>query len=120
MNGNLSNVEIDWNQVWKAGVYGAITSGVMSGCQGLGSLATGGINIVFGDAKFNVTSISELSALATKYKGQSLTDSNVKAEFFSDLKALSDLNKIVPAGSITGHLETNHESTVIEIVPIQL
>ncbi len=76
---DLSTVKIDWEQVIKAGIYGAITAGILNG----GSIVIEGASYVLtGNA-------STISFLISKYATSDLTNSEVRASLKSDLKLLN-------------------------------
>lgn len=69
---------VDWGEVLKSGIYGAITAGAMNGGQ-----------IVIGKTVYSMVNMSSdfLSYLADKYNGQDITDPDIQAQLKQDLSA---------------------------------
>lgn len=83
---------IDWNEVWKSGVYGAITAGILNGANLLQSATPD--NIVKNEIGNVGYYLNEQVAneLAAKYEGKDFTDPLVLDEFRSDLEAAVGLD----------------------------
>ena len=91
-------VNIDPEQVLKAGIYGAITSGVMSSAGAVTTGTLAGINIVIDGVKCTLTnSPSALTYITEKYQGLSLSEKLASQELKNDLLHMANIRADIEA-----------------------